>query len=159
MLAGRSAFADRPFRLVDGVKDAPDLVLHKIAEAFAAARTGKDGRDDPACRCHTDIGGNQQLLERLDGIDVDLRNTRSPGVCALHDLVETTENLLLGATQTLAQAVYEGHVPNPKSRIANGESSVVNSTIPPRSAAAAASGRTGRFARPFVRPGARPPER
>ena len=109
VLAGRSAYCAR--RLIHRVEDAPYLVLHEIAEAFAAARAGTDGRDDPSGGRHADVGRNQQLLERFNRLDIDLPCATRPGVSTLHDLVETTNDLLLGATQTLAQAVKKCHIP------------------------------------------------
>ena len=60
-------------------EDAPDLVFHEVTEALAAARTGKDGRDDLPGSRHADIGGDQQLLERFGRSDVDLPRARSSG--------------------------------------------------------------------------------
>ena len=104
--------AEQPVRPVHRVEYTPDLVLYELPEAFTATRAGEDGRDNPPGGGHANVGGNQQLLERLDRIDVDLAGARRPSVGTLHDLVETTDELLFGATQALAQPVKKRHIPS-----------------------------------------------
>ncbi len=130
-------------RLVHCVEDAPDLVLDEIAQAFAAVRARADGGDNLFGGGDADVGGNQQLLERFDRIDVDFPGARLLGVGTLNDFVEPADNLLFGTAQALAQPIKKPHC----------------LIIPPLRAAAAASSRTTRFVRPSGRPEARPPGR
>ena len=99
--------------VVDRVEDAPDLALDQLAQAFAAARAVADRGDDLLGGGDADVGRNQQLLERLDRIDVDLSGVRPARVGALDDLVEPVDNLLLRAGQPVTKPIKKSQVPTP----------------------------------------------
>src|SRR4029077_13640629 len=104
-------------RLFDRVEDAPDLVLHEIPEAFAVTRARADGVDDPLGRRKPDVGGDQQLFERLDRVDVDRASALLLGVGLLDDLFEAADDLLLGPREAVTKFVKKSQIPNPKSQI------------------------------------------
>ena len=90
-------------------KTRADLLLDQIAQARAVARLRLDGGDDPLGRGDADVGRDQQLFERLDGLDVDRPRAPLRRVGAADDLVEALDDLLLGAGEALANAAEEAH--------------------------------------------------
>ena len=96
-------------RRVDRGEDAPDFLFDEIAKARAVARPGPDGRDDPIGGGDADVGRDQQLLERVDRLDVDRPAAPFRGVGDLDDLVEPLDDLLLGAGEAVAQAGKDAH--------------------------------------------------
>ena len=98
---GTCGHGDRP---IDRRKDGADFVLDEIAQARAVRDSRLDRGDDPIGRRDADVGGDQQLFERLERLDVD--RTRAPLrlVGLADDLVEAVDDLLLGAGETLADA-------------------------------------------------------
>ena len=53
------------------VEDLTDLILHKVAQAFTAPRSRPHSRHNLLRGRQADVGRDQQLLERLDRVDVD----------------------------------------------------------------------------------------
>jgi hypothetical protein len=104
-LVGGVAVVDLTSRWVHRGEDPSYLVLHQISKTFAATCASGNGGHDPASSSDADIGGKQQLLKRFNGIDVYLCGAGHLRVSATNDLVESIDDLLLGATQAVAQAV------------------------------------------------------
>jgi hypothetical protein len=96
-------------RSIDGVENGADLLLHQIAEALAAARACFHGADDPIRRRDTNVRGDQQLLERIDRIDIDRSGSALGLIRATDDFVKPLDDLLLGAGETLADAAEDVH--------------------------------------------------
>ena len=92
-------------RLLDTVEDPPDFFLHKVPQTLAAARARADGGNDAFRRRQADIGRDEQLLERLDRIDVDWPRPLFAGVGLLNNLLEAADDLLLRPRQAFAEAV------------------------------------------------------
>ena len=63
------------------------------------------GGDDPLGGGDADVGGDQQLFERLDRVDVDRAAALLRRVGLLDDLLEAADDLLLRAGQALAKPV------------------------------------------------------
>ena len=96
-------------RAIDGVEHRADLLLHEIAQAFAAARPRFDGADDAVGRGDADVRGNQQFFERVDRIDIDRPRAPLRLIRAADDFLEPVDDLLLGAGETLADAPEDAH--------------------------------------------------
>src|SRR5688500_16150989 len=92
-------------RLLHRVEDLADLVLDEVAQTFAATGAGPDRGDDSLRGSDADVGGDEQLLQRFDGIDIDRTGTLLAGVGPLDDLVEPADNLLLRAAQTFTKPI------------------------------------------------------
>src|SRR6476660_8460817 len=99
---------------LDAVEYTPDLLLDEVAQALAMPCTRADGVDDAFGRGKPDVGRDQQLLERLDRVDVDRATALLFGVGLLDDLFETADNLLFRACQAAAKLVKETQF-NPQS--------------------------------------------
>src|SRR5262249_59524204 len=96
-------------RPVDGSEDALDYRLHEVAQAGAIARLRLDGGDDAIGGGDADVGRDQQLLERVDRIDVDRARALVRRIGHSHDLVEAIDDLLLGAGKTIADTGKDVH--------------------------------------------------
>jgi len=114
-------------RFVDRREDALDLLLHQIAQAGAVTRLRLYGGDDPFGRRDADVGRDQQLLECIDGVDVDRAGAFLRRVSRPHDLVEAFDDLLLGAGEAVLDAAEKSH-----------SGDLIRSPPPPAAAAASA---------------------
>ena len=103
---GRSLDSDRS---IDGVENGADLLLHQIAEALAAARACFHGADDPIRRRDTNVRRDQQLLERIDRIDIDRSRSALGLIRATDDFVKPVDDLLFGTGETLADSAEDAH--------------------------------------------------
>src|SRR5688572_20490064 len=92
-------------RLIDGIEDFADLVLHEIAQALATPSTSSDGVDDALGRGDADVGRDQQLLERFDRVHVHRPRALLGTVGLLDDLFEPTDDLLLRAGKPFTKAI------------------------------------------------------
>ena len=87
------------------IEDAADLLLDEVAKAFAMARARADRVDDALGGGEADVSRNQQLFERLDGVDINRPATLLLAVGLLDDLLEAADDLLLGAREAVAKLV------------------------------------------------------
>jgi hypothetical protein len=92
-------------RHLDAIEDLADLLLDQITQALAVARPRPDGGDDGFGRGESDVGRDQQLLERLDGLDVDGPRAMLAGVGLLDDRLEAADDLLLRPRQPFTKPV------------------------------------------------------
>ena len=91
-------------------KDGADLILDGISQALAACGLLLDGHDNAIGRRDADVGHDEQLFERLDGIDVD-RTPFALGRLRLRDqLIEPLDDLLCGFGETFPDPIKEPHV-------------------------------------------------
>ena len=130
-------------RLIDGSKDTQDFLLHEIAEAGAVARLDLNRGDDPVGGRDAEVGRDEQLFERVDGLDVHGTGTLLGRVGGPDDLVEAINDLFGGAREPLADAAEESH---PRD--------LIRSLPPP--AVCAASARRWQYARRSGRSAPRP---
>src|SRR5262249_13991509 len=91
-------------RRVDRAEDAVDLAFDQVAEARAVTGLCLHGRDDGCRRRHAEVGGNQQLFERVERVDVERARSLLGRVGTADDLIELLDDLLFGAGKTLANA-------------------------------------------------------
>ena len=98
---------------------AADAAASKIARISALTRSRRlspsprplaNGGDDLFGRGDADVGGDEQLLERFHGVDVDGRGAARVRVGTLNDLVESVDDLLLGAGKALDEAIEEAQL-------------------------------------------------
>jgi hypothetical protein len=78
-------------------EDRQDLLAHEVSEALAVPRTSADGVENAICRSNAEVGANQQLLERVERIDINRANAPLGGIGDADNLVEALDQLLLGA--------------------------------------------------------------
>src|SRR5437867_2163865 len=92
----------------------PDEIASKTTAAGSApSRARLDGLDDAGCRRDANVGGDEHLFERLDGIDVDRPRTAFRRVGKSDQLVEAVGDLLLGARKAVAKATKDRHWATP----------------------------------------------
>jgi len=91
-------------------EDVLDFLLHEIAQARAVARLQLDRGDDAVGGGHADVGRDQELLERIDGLDVDGARPLRRRVGAPDDLVEAPDDLLGRAREPLTEASKDAHI-------------------------------------------------
>ncbi len=89
---------------IDGGKHAADFLLDEIAQALPVAGARRHRRDDAGGRRHADVSRDQQLFERLDGVDVDRTRPPLALVRRANELVEPRGDLLCGAGEAFAYA-------------------------------------------------------
>ena len=84
-------------RLTSSRRDAPSrrCPLHRL--------------DDPRRRGDPDVRGDQDLLERIEGLDIHRPTAPVRRVGPVHDLVETVDELLRGPRQGLLDLVENTH--------------------------------------------------
>src|SRR5437667_209253 len=124
----------RPFALPD-----------EIAETLPVPAARLDGGDDTAGGGNADIGGDQQLFERVDRVDVDRPRPPLGLVGEAHELLEAVGDLLLGARETFADASKNAHLRD-----------LTITPSPPRLAGVSASARRRRNGHPIGRQARRP---
>src|SRR6185295_10806190 len=96
-------------RQVDRGKNVADFLLDQVAQAGAVACPGLDGGDDAVGGGDADVRGDQELLERVDGVDVDGTRPLPGRIGNADELVEPFDNLLGGAGETFTNAAEETH--------------------------------------------------
>src|SRR6185369_936296 len=83
----------------------------EIAKAFRPAGAIANGAHDLLRSGDADIGGNQELFERLNRVDVDRAHALFLGIGALHNLIEPVDDLLFCSGQPLAKAIKKSCQP------------------------------------------------
>src|SRR6185295_2729739 len=96
-------------RTIDGRKHIPDLVLDELAEARRPRGLLLHRGDDSRRRGDADVGRNQQLLERVERIDINRAGAAFRLVRLADNFVEALDDFLFGAGKTLADAAKEVH--------------------------------------------------
>src|SRR6185295_2282226 len=91
------------------VEDGENLRSHQLAEALAVARARTDGVQNAIGRGNAQVRADQQLLERVEGLDVHGSRTPLRRVGDTNDLVEPLDELLLGAGETCLQSIEKAH--------------------------------------------------
>ena len=79
---------------IDRAEHAQDLLLDQIAQAAAVGRSRLDRCDDAIGRRDADVRRDEQLLERVDRLDVDRPRAALRRVGAADDLVEAPDDVL-----------------------------------------------------------------
>src|SRR5262249_17038160 len=82
-----------------------------LAKAFTTPRPGPHRGDDSLGRRHADVGGDQDLFERFDGVDID-RSSRlgsRSGIGPLYWFLEPAADLLSGSTEAVAKSIEQSH--------------------------------------------------
>ena len=90
-------------------KHIADFLLDEIAEALPIAAARLDGGDNAAGRGDADIGGDQQLFERVDRVDVDWPRPPLRLVGEANQRLEAIGNLLLGAGKAGTEPTENRH--------------------------------------------------
>ena len=75
------------------IENGANLRFDELAETFASARPITNGRDNLFGRSDPDIGGDEELLQRLDRVHVDWPGAIGLAVSLLDDLVEPVDDL------------------------------------------------------------------
>jgi hypothetical protein len=88
----------------------PDFLLDQIAQARAVALPGLHRGEDTIGGGDADVRGNQELLERLDRLDVNRPRSLLGRIGAADDVIEPIDNLLGGAGEAFAEAVEKCHL-------------------------------------------------
>ena len=96
-------------RAVHRREDVQNLLLDQIAQTRAVARFGLDSSDDPIGGGDADVGRDQQLFERLNGLDIDRTRSAFRLVGALRDLVEPIDDLLRRTREPLTDTFKKTH--------------------------------------------------
>ncbi len=94
---------------VGGAKNRQDLGLDELAQRRPAAVARPDGGHDALGRRDADVGGDQRLLERVDGLDVDRTAALLGRIRAPDDVFEFLDELLLRPRQGLLDAIEKPH--------------------------------------------------
>ena len=87
---------------IGALKNPAYFVLDEVSQALAAPRATAHRFDNALGGRDADVGREQQLLERLDGVDVDRTRSLLRLVGALDDLLEPIDDLLFGAAEPVA---------------------------------------------------------
>ena len=82
---------------------------HSGAKPGAPRRAAGDSLEDPGCRRHPDVGAEQQLLERLRGLDVDAFADPPGALGPADDRLELLCETLGRARQTLRELLEQTH--------------------------------------------------
>ena len=94
-------------RLVHRGEHVLDFAFDEIAQAGAVSRSILHRGEDPLRCGDAHVGRDQQLLERVDRLDIDRTRSTRGLVGGPHELVEALGDLLLGAGETFTDAAKE----------------------------------------------------
>jgi hypothetical protein len=101
-----AAVGHRPFGISE---DAKDLLLHQVAQTLTAAGPAAYGLDDVVGGGHSNVGHDQQFLERFERVDVDGARSLLRGIGALDKRLEALGELLRRTREALLQFVEKTH--------------------------------------------------
>ena len=88
-------------------KDAANLLFHHITKTVVPASA--NGGDNPLGRGHADIGRNEDLFQRLNGIDIERPRSTTGFIGGTDDLIEASDELSLGAGKSLTNTAEHTH--------------------------------------------------
>ena len=87
----------------------PQLALDEIPQRLAAPRPRAHGRDDALSGWQADVGGYEQLFERVDRFDIHRAGTAVGRIGAAGNLLEPPDDLLRRSRQPLANSAQKTH--------------------------------------------------